>query len=117
MKRLPQIEAQPTASCTPGACCGEDGSIARHYPETAVAARLFHALADETRLAILRQLRDEGEVCACDFRACCTLAQPTVSHHLKVLREAGLVTAEKRGLWVHYQLNQETMERLRAFLP
>ncbi len=122
MKHLPQIDAQadtraPADGCASSACCGDGESTARHYPETAEAARLFRALADETRLAILRQLRDEGEVCACDFRACCTLAQPTVSHHLKVLREAGLVTAEKRGLWVHYQLNKESLERLRAFLP
>lgn len=99
-------------------CCGEDdASIERRYPETGEAAKLFKALADETRLAILRQLRDEGEVCACDFQACCTLAQPTVSHHLKVLREAGLVTAEKQGLWVHYRLNPATLERVRALLP
>jgi ArsR family transcriptional regulator len=100
-----------------GGCCGPDDSDARHYPETAEAARLFRALADETRLAILKQLRDEGEVCACDFRACCRLAQPTVSHHLRILREAGLVTGEKRGLWVHYRLNEGEMQRLRALLP
>jgi ArsR family transcriptional regulator len=118
MKQLPQIDVQALAGQpASGDCCGEVDSGARYYPETADAARLFHALADETRLAILKQLRDEGEVCACDFRACCRLAQPTVSHHLKVLREAGLVTAEKRGLWVHYQLNKATVERLRAFLP
>ena len=104
------------------ACCGsDDPSADRLHPETEETARLLKALADETRLAILRQLREEGEVCACDFRACCTLAQPTVSHHLKVLREAGLVTAEKRGLWVHYRLDQaaikQVMERLRAFVP
>lgn len=117
MKHLPQIDTQAPGSCGTRDCCGGGESDARHYPETAEAARLFHALADETRLAILKQLRDEGEVCACDFRACCTLAQPTVSHHLKVLREAGLVTFEKRGLWVHYQINRETVERVRAFLP
>src|SRR5512138_2819645 len=99
-------------------CCGDDGGSAeRRYPETEEAAKLFRALADETRLAILRQLRDEGEVCACNFQACGTLAQPTVSHHLKVLREAGLVTAEKRGLWVHYPLNPAVLERVRALLP
>ena len=99
-------------------CCDTEGpSGQRLHPATEEAARLFKALADETRLAILRQLRDEREVCACDFQACCTLAQPTVSHHLKVLREAGLVTSEKRGLWVHYRLNEQVMERLRAFLP
>ena len=81
------------------------------------AEKLFKALADETRLSILRQLREQGEVCACDFRACCDVAQPTVSHHLKVLREAGLVESEKRGLWVHYRLNAAKLDRLRALLP
>ncbi|MHB1416399.1 MAG: ArsR/SmtB family transcription factor [Chloroflexota bacterium] len=98
--------------------CGIDCSTAeRRYPETEEAALLFRALGDETRLTILRQLREQGEVCACDFVACCELAQPTVSHHLKVLREAGLVVGEKRGLWVHYRLNPERMARLRELLP
>jgi ArsR family transcriptional regulator, arsenate/arsenite/antimonite-responsive transcriptional repressor len=99
-------------------CCPSEGdSSERFYPETQEAARLFRALSDETRLAILRQLREQGEVCACDFMACCALAQPTVSHHLKVLREAGLVIGEKRGLWVHYRLNPAVLERLHALLP
>ena len=67
--------------------------------------------------AIVRQLREQGEVCACDFVACCDLAQPTVSHHLKVLRDAGLVNADKRGLWVYYTLNLEKLGILRAWLP
>jgi ArsR family transcriptional regulator len=111
MKTLRVLPNDPT-------CCGaDDESSRRLYPETAEAVRLFKALADETRLAILKQLRDEGEVCACDFQACCTLAQPTVSHHLKVLREAGLVVGEKRGLWVHYRINEEALGRLRALVP
>lgn len=104
-------------------CCGprervrmEEG-CEPHYPDLAAAAALFKALADETRLAILRQLREQGEVCACDFLACCSLAQPTVSHHLRVLREAGLVNADKRGLWVYYTLNAEKLELLRKLLP
>lgn len=87
------------------------------YPELEEAARLFKAVADETRLSILRQLREQGEVCACNFMACCELAQPTVSHHLKVLREAGLVQTEKRGLWVYYTLNPSRLEQLRKLLP
>jgi ArsR family transcriptional regulator, arsenate/arsenite/antimonite-responsive transcriptional repressor len=99
-------------------CCGNgDPALDRRYPETEEAAALLKALADETRLSILRQLRAQGEVCACDFLACCSLAQPTVSHHLRVLREAGLVVGEKRGLWVHYRLNAEKLERVRALLP
>jgi ArsR family transcriptional regulator len=113
---LPNSHA-PQARRAPSDCCGEDDADARRYPETEEAARLFRVLADETRLAILRQLRDEGEVCACDFRACCRLAQPTVSHHLRILREAGLVATEKRGLWVHYRLNESALERLRRLLP
>jgi len=98
-------------------CSAEACSTERIYPDLEEAAKLFKALADETRLAILRQLRERGEVCACDFLACCSLAQPTVSHHLRVLREAGLVNAEKRGLWVYYSLNSEKMDLLRKLLP
>ena len=112
MKTLRVIQKAESA----GDCCAGDDAE-RAYPETEVAARLFKALSDETRLAILKQLRDQGEVCACDFRACCRLAQPTVSHHLRILREAGLVTGEKRGLWVHYRLNEAALARLRSLLP
>lgn len=100
------------------ACCSPDGeTIERRYPDLEEAALLFKALADETRLSILKQLREEGEVCVCNLFACCDLAQPTVSHHLKILRDAGLVNAEKRGVWVHYSLNPGKIGRLRALLP
>jgi DNA-binding transcriptional ArsR family regulator len=85
--------------------------------ELSEGARLFRALGDETRLAILRQLRAQGEVCACDFVACCDVAQPTVSHHLKVLRQAGLVSGERRGLWIYYRIEPEAFERVRELLP
>jgi DNA-binding transcriptional ArsR family regulator len=74
--------------------------------------RLLQALADPTRLAILRQLSAGGPVCACDFTACCDVAQPTVSHHLKVLREAGWVDGERRGTWIWYAIRPEALERL-----
>jgi ArsR family transcriptional regulator len=74
-------------------------------------ARLLQGAADPTRLAILRQLAGGDEVCACDFTACCAVAQPTVSHHLKVLRDAGWVAAERRGTWVWYRLRPEALER------
>ena len=77
-------------------------------------ALLLQGAADPTRLAILRQLAADAEVCACDFTACCTVAQPTVSHHLKVLREAGWVDSERRGSWVFYRLRPEAAERLRV---
>ena len=110
------LRAAETKTARPS-CCGESCCTERRYPNTQEAAKLFRALADETRLAILRQLQEEGEVCACDFQACCVVAQPTVSHHLRVLREAGLVTSEKRGLEVRYRLNRPVLARARALLP
>ena len=77
-------------------------------------ALLLHGAADPTRLAILRQLAGGSDVCACDFTACCEVAQPTVSHHLKVLREAGWVRSERRASFVYYTLVQEAVERFRA---
>jgi ArsR family transcriptional regulator len=76
--------------------------------------RLFQALADPTRLAILRELAGSSEVCACDFMTCCDVRQPTVSHHLRVLREAGIVDSDRRGTWVYYRLAPAVADRLRA---
>jgi DNA-binding transcriptional ArsR family regulator len=76
--------------------------------------RLLQAAADPTRLAILRQLTAEGEVCACDFTSCCDVAQPTVSHHLKVLREAGWIEGERRGTWIWYSLQPAALRRFRS---
>lgn len=77
-------------------------------------ALFLQGAADPTRLAILRQLAGGDEVCACDFTACCEVAQPTVSHHLKVLREAGWVTSERRGSWVYYRMRPEAVAHLRS---
>jgi ArsR family transcriptional regulator len=73
---------------------------------------LLSALADPTRLEILRQLAGSAEVCACDFTSCCDVSQPTVSHHLKVLRDAGVVTSERRGNWVFYRIAPNLIDRL-----
>jgi ArsR family transcriptional regulator len=78
-------------------------------------AVLFKALADPHRLAILATLaRAEGEVCVCDFTSGLPLNQPTVSHHLRILREAGLVTSERRGTWVYYRLAADARDRIDA---
>ena len=69
---------------------------------------LLAALADPTRLSIVRQLAAAGRagmICACDFVECCNVSQPTISHHLKVLREAGIVTSERRGTNIYYGLD------------
>ena len=76
--------------------------------------RLLAALADPTRLAIVRQLAADVETCACDFTECCDVGQPTVSHHLRVLREAGVVTSDRRGQWIFYRLAPDAANRLGA---
>jgi ArsR family transcriptional regulator len=76
--------------------------------------QLLAALADPTRMEILRELAGSAEVCACDFTACCDVSQPTVSHHLRVLRNAGAVTSERRGNWVFYRLAPNLADRLGA---
>ena len=73
-------------------------------------ADLLKALADPTRLTMVAALRSAAEpVCICDFTGALSLSQPTISHHMAKLREAGLIESEKRGIWVYY--------RLRAGLP
>jgi DNA-binding transcriptional ArsR family regulator len=74
---------------------------------------LLQAAADPTRLSILRQLSVEGAVCACNFTDCCSVGQPTVSHHLRSLRLADWVTTERRGTWIYYSLRPEAAARFR----
>lgn len=76
------------------------------------SATLFKALADPYRLTILATLASADEVCVCDFTAALPLNQPTVSHHLRVLRDARLVTCERRGTWVYYRLAADALKRL-----
>ena len=77
--------------------------------------QLLQAIADPVRLSIVRQLAaSEGPICACDFTECCTVSQPTISHHLKVLREAGVVTSERRGTYIHYDLAPDFARRWAA---
>ena len=76
------------------------------------AVKILQAIAEPTRLAIVRQLASNGEVCACDFTDCCSVSQPTVSHHLKVLRDAGVVSCERRGTWIYYRLEAKAAAQI-----
>lgn len=81
-------------------------------------ARGFHALADPARLRLLSLIASQpaGEVCACDLVEPIGKSQPTVSHHLKVLFEAGLVDRDKRGSWIWYRAVPDRLDALRAAL-
>jgi ArsR family transcriptional regulator len=85
-------------------------------PTTEQIARL-KALGDETRLTLVLTLINAGDaVCACNLVPAAGVGQATVSHHLKVLREAGLVTVERRGIWAHYRIAPDAAVWLRATL-
>jgi ArsR family transcriptional regulator len=77
---------------------------------------MLAALADPVRLSIVRQLSLCDEVCVCDLDAGVAVRQPTVSHHLRVLREAGIIRGERRGTWVFYRVEPAALERLRSII-
>ena len=100
LKELPVIRQR-------GACCELPEVDARWADRT---SELMKALADPTRLTMMASLwKAQAPICICDFTAGLDLSQPTISHHMARLKEAGLVESDKQGIWVYY--------RLRADLP
>ena|SRR5438876_2938536 len=99
----------------PVLCCGPS-TPPLPQPERNDLAGRFKALADPTRVAIVNRLAGAEEVCVCDLTEAFELSQPTVSHHLRILREAGLVEASRRGTWAYYRLVPETVDALRTAL-
>lgn len=101
------IELRPAVEQVP--CCGiaaikpEGGDHLEH------TATLFKALSDPTRLRILRAISQMNELCECNIVPSFGLSQPTISYHLKLLREAGLVNSERRGQWVYHSVNQKAV--------
>jgi ArsR family transcriptional regulator len=91
-------------------CCGSLGAPTLSETEAEATATLFRALADPARVKILNLLAtSNAAVCACEFEPALGLAQPTVSHHLKKLTEAGLLEREERGRWAYFSLNREAL--------
>ncbi|MFD0684769.1 ArsR/SmtB family transcription factor [Actinomadura fibrosa] len=101
-----------------GACCAPLVREPLGEGEAAELAPLFKAIADPVRLRLLSLIacHEGGEACVCDLTAAFDLTPPTISHHLKVLRQAGLIGSERRGTWVYYWLNPGVLERLSAIL-
>ena len=102
----------------PIACCSPVRSDSLDEDQAEILAQSFAALADPIRLRMLSFIAasDADEVCACDLVEPSGRSQPTVSHHMKILVEAGLVEREKRGLWVWYRLVPSRLDALRAVL-
>ena len=94
-------------------CCGSLSAVALSDEEAAATAEVFRALADPARVRIVNVLATSGEpVCVCNLIAPLGLAQPTVSHHLRKLTDAGLLEREQRGKWAYYSLRPEAVAKL-----
>ncbi|HEV3267530.1 MAG TPA: metalloregulator ArsR/SmtB family transcription factor [Acidimicrobiales bacterium] len=87
-----------------GGCCGPIGSGALSASEANEAARIFSVLSDPARLRILSLIASQTEVCSCDLEGPTQRSQPTISHHTRILSEAGLITGEKRGRWTWWSV-------------
>lgn len=97
----------------PEGCCVPARTAPLATKKLARAAAVAKALSDKNRLEIMNFLSSQdGPVCACDIRTSRELSQPTMSHHLKILREAGLLRSEKRGLWAFYEPHSAADEAL-----
>ena len=97
------------------ACCMPLGAPSLSDDQAQVTAQLFKALADPHRVKIVNLLATSPDpVCVCEFTAPLGLSQPTVSHHLKKLLDAGLLDREQRGTWAYYSLRPDTLARLAA---
>jgi ArsR family transcriptional regulator len=96
------------------ACCTPLSRAPMSEEQAAQVAPLLKALADPVRLRLMSMVlsHEGGEACVCDLTPAFDLSQPTISHHLKVLHEAGLLDREKRGVWVYYQARPEAMSAM-----
>ena len=107
LKELPVIRQR-------GACCELPEVDPRWADRT---SELMKALADPTRLTMMASLwKAQAPICICDFTAGMDLSQPTISHHMAKLKDAGLVESEKRGIWVYYRLRADLAADTRKLL-
>jgi ArsR family transcriptional regulator len=99
-------------------CCAPISESRIPAESAAVLAAAFKALGDPVRLQLMSMIASApgGEICVCDLTPAFTLSGPTISHHLKNLREAGLVEAERRGTWVYYRPQPGTLRQLAGLL-
>ncbi len=115
---------EDTGSCcvpsTEGAACcstSDAFNLVLSEVDAEKLANIFKALGNPVRLQIVELLsRYAGQVCVCDIEDQFNLSQPTISHHLKVLRQAQIIDGEQQGLWVHYFLRMETLDTLRTIM-
>jgi ArsR family transcriptional regulator len=94
------------------ACCAPIGIEPMSPDQAERVATLMRALADPVRLRLMSMIAAVDEACVCDLTGPFDVSQPTISHHLKVLREAGLVSSERQGSWVYYRADREALDSI-----
>ena len=114
----PALDIQPAAPTPAGACCAPLLREPITASQASDMARVIKALADPTRLRLVSMVaaHEGGEACVCDLTAPLGLTQPTISHHLKILVDAGIFTRDKRGVWAYYSLVPAALDVLSAVL-
>ena len=112
-KPLPLLELPGTVGC-----CSPLAAERLSQEQAELVAPLLKALADPVRLRLMSLIASHagGEACVCDLTAAFDLSQPTISHHLKVLHDAGLIDRDKRGVWVWYRARTEALAGLGALI-
>jgi len=111
-------QGAPTANVDPVECCTPVTGTALSQAQAAALARVFKALADPVRLRLLSMIAgaESGEACVCQLTVGFDVSGPTISHHLKVLREAGLIEGDRRGTWIYYRVLPQALEAASAAL-
>lgn len=101
---------------SPANCCGSVSDAPLSDADAATLAHTYAAVADPVRLKLLSLIAASGEVCSCDLVEPLAKSQPTVSHHTKILAEAGLIRGDRRGRWVYWSLDPTRTSFLRDIL-
>ncbi len=96
-------------------CCGLSTTVIDEDAAGRIAP-MFKALGDPVRLRLVALIASRPEVCVCDLTGQFAVSGPTISHHLKVLREAGLISGDRRGTWVYYRVDPDALQQLGVLL-
>jgi ArsR family transcriptional regulator len=109
-------QPRPPFAVIEQACCSPLAASPLNGEQATGLAPMFKALGDPVRLRLLSMIASTPEACVCDLTDDFEVSGPTISHHLRVLREAGLVDCERRGTWVYYRVRPESLRQLSTLL-